>query len=402
MNYQIEKKSGESLYLQLYRQLRRDILDGVYPLGAKLPSRRLVAEQVGVSVVTVEHAYELLTDEGYVKSLPRSGFYAAFSPPAFFSKDSRPHTTEITHYRDLHKTNVTDRTPGADYADGADGAGGAFDAHDSGDAGGAGRTKGSENPGADFPFTILARTMRSVLSEYDRRILEKAPGTGCPELKNALASYLGRSRGLIISPGQIVIGSGAEYLYGLIAQLLGRGRHFALEDPSYPKIRQVYEANDIVCDMLPMGPSGIDSDALRGCAAGALHITPFHSYPSGVTADAGKRHEYAAWALAHDSCIIEDDYDSEFVSPTRQIRTVFSLLPERVIYVNTFSHTLAPSMRMGYMVLPVRLVRLFEEKLGFYSCTVPVFDQYVLAEFIEKGHLERHINRQRRKLRGKL
>ena len=206
-----------------------------------------------------------------------------------------------------------------------------------------------------------------------------------------------RSRGLDVSPGQIVIGSGAEYLYGLICQLLGRGTVFALEDPCYETIERVYRANGAITKKLKMGEDGILSSELYSCRAGAMHVTPFNSFPSGITASASKRHEYAAWARGQGAYIVEDDYDSEFASPTKQVDTIFSLAPERTVYVNTFSKTLAPSMRMGFMVLPEELIGSYTEKLDFYSCTVPVFEQYVLSEFIESGQLERYINRRRRR-----
>ena len=203
-------------------------------------------------------------------------------------------------------------------------------------------------------------------------------------------------------PEQIVVGSGAEYLYGLVVQLLGRGERCALEDPSYEKIRLVYEANGAHCEKLPLGADGIESAALDACTARVLHVTPFHSSPSGVTATAAKRREYARWARERDAYIIEDDYDAEFSALLKPVETVFSLAPERVIYMNTFTKTIAPAMRMGYMVLPEGLMARFEEQLGFYSCTVPVFEQYVLAEFIRSGELERYINRRRRALRARL
>ena len=238
--------------------------------------------------------------------------------------------------------------------------------------------------------------MRAVLDGLRPAHPRQVPNAGCPELREALAAYLARSRGLAVEPEQIVVGSGAEYLYGLAVQLLGRERLFALEDPGYEKIRLVYEANGARCLPLPMGADGICSEALAGCAAGVLHVTPFHSYPSRVTASAGKRHEYAAWARARGAFIVEDDYDAEFASLTRQIETIFSLAPERVLYINTFSKILAPSMRTGFMVLPRPLLDDYARKLDFYSCTVPVYDQYVLAEFINAGHLERYVNRRRR------
>ena len=351
MKYQIQKHSGLSAYLQLYRQLREDIVSGLLPLGAKLPSKRSFAEGLGVSVITVEHALELLCDEGYVEARPRSGFFVCFGGARGAASLPRARIEEMS---------VQEGAP------------------------------------EDFPFSLWARTMRAVLSDYDRRILNRCPSGGCLELRQALSAYLGRSRGLSVMPEQIVIGAGAEYLYSLIVQLIGRARPFALEDPCYEQIRRVYEANGARCLALPMGEDGIESGALASCDAGLLHVTPYHSYPSGVTASARKRHEYLAWARAHGSVIVEDDYDAEFASPTRQIQTVFSLDPDRVIYLNTFSRTVSPSFRVGYMVLPRALLPVFEERVGFYSCTVPTFEQYVLAELISGGDFERHINRIRR------
>ena len=351
MRYVIEKHGAESAYWQLYTQLRREILSGEIPRGLRLPSMRLLAEELGVSVITVEHAYALLVDEGYAEARPRSGYYAAFGGPA----GSSP-------------------APRASLAD---------------------MSAGHRAP-EDFPFSTLARTMRTVLSEYDRRILDKSPNRGCRELREALCAWLRRSRGLELSPEQIVVGSGAEYLYGLVVQLLGRDVVYGLEEPCYETIRRVYEANGARCEALRMGPDGIESAALAASKAGVLHVTPFHSYPSGITASAAKRHEYAAWARARDAVIVEDDYDAELASPTRQIETIASLAPERVIYMNSFSKLLAPAMRTAFMVLPEALNEEYRQRLDFYSCSVPVYDQYVLSAFINGGHLERYINRRRR------
>lgn len=356
MKYTIEKNGRDPAYIQIYRELRRDILNGAVKEGARLPSKRTLAGELGVSVITVEHAYALLADEGYAVSRERSGYFVSFAASGGTRPPEQP---------------VSVRAPRPVLTAAAE----------------------------DFPFSALARTMRRVLSEYDRHILERSPGAGCEELRCAIAAYLDRSRGIRVSPERIIVGSGAEYLYALIVQLLGRDCVFALEEPCYGKIRQVYEANGAPCESLLLGEDGILSTELARCTAGALHVTPYHSFPSGVTASASKRHEYAGWALSRGAYIIEDDYDSEFASLSRRIDTIFSLAPENVLYVNTFSKTLAPSMRMGYMVLPEKLMEEYKKRLDFYSCTVPVFEQYVLAEFISGGELERYINRRRRKLR---
>ena len=308
-----------------------------------------------MSVITVEHAYAILCDEGYLEPRERSGYFVSYSAADCFPVAEPDSVRQLPSARDL-----------------AD----------------------------DFPFSVLAKTMRRVLSEYGESILVKSPNNGCTELRKAIAAYLARCRGINVAPSQIVIGSGAEYLYGLIVQLLGRERVFALENPSYEKIRRVYLANGVTCDMLRLGSDGIRTSELARTDASVLHVTPFHSFPSGITASAGKRSEYIRWAHSRGGYIVEDDFDSEFTLSSKAEDTLFSLEPKRsVLYLNTFSKTIAPSMRLGYMVLPESLTDAFEQSVGFYSCTVPVFEQYVLAELLSNGDFERHINRVRRRRR---
>ena len=244
--------------------------------------------------------------------------------------------------------------------------------------------------------------MRRVLSEYGEIILNKAPNAGCGELRQAVSRYLVRNRGIRVDAEQIIIGSGAEYLYGLVVEMLGRDRVFAIESPSYEKIEQVYRARGVRCELLPLGHDGIRSVALKSTAAQVLHITPFRSFPSGVTASASKRLEYLQWAGKGDRYIVEDDFESEFSLLRKPEETVFARAErQNVIYLNTFSRTVSPSIRVGYMVLPPRLREVFSQKAGFYSCPVPAFEQYVLSVLLDSGDFERHINRIRRQERKK-
>ena len=346
MKYSVDKTASESAYMQLYRQIREDIAAGAYTAGAKLPSKRALALETGVSVITVEHTYSMLCDEGYAEAREKSGYYALGVPV--------PPPVKRVSIEAMAAPELPE----------------------------------------DFSFSIMAKTMRSVLSRYDRSIFARCEAQGSGQLRYVLSEYLLRSRGIKAEPSQIVIGSGAEYLYSLIVPLLGL-KSVAIEEPSYEKIRRVYELCGAEIRALPLGENGIESEYLSLCGSDALHVTPFHSYPSGVTASEEKRKEYALWARKNGTYIIEDDYDSE-LSPSG-METVFSLSPERVIYVNTFSKSIAPSIRTGYMVLPEGLVNIFREKLGFLSCTVPLFEQLVLAEFISQGHMDRCINRRRRK-----
>ena len=255
----------------------------------------------------------------------------------------------------------------------------------------------------DFPFSVFSKTVRRVISDYWDELLEKSPSFGVLELRQAVSSYLARSRDIFAPAENILIGAGAEYFYSLLVQVLGRDTLFGLENPSYEKIKRVYEANGAKCRMLDMGRDGILSHKLAETDAKVLHITPFNSFPSGITATASKRREYLRWAKSRDAIIIEDDFDSEFSGLTKREDTVFSLSDDgRVIYMNTFSKTIAPSIRMGYMVIPDAMLPLFNEKAGFYSCTVSVLEQLIVAEFIRSGDFERHLNRTRRKRRSKV
>lgn len=357
MKYHISSTNHKPAYLQLYEQLREDITKGILPFGTKLPSKRLLAAETQVSVITIQHAYAILCDEGYTEARQRSGYFVIYKENDFLSSSEifAPVSTAAHH---MHSSKST------------------------------------------FPFSVLARTMRRVLSDYQEEILVKSPNHGCPGLRLAICAYLARSRGIFTRPEQIIIGSGAEYLYSLIAQLLGKDRIFALENPSYDKIRRVYQAHGVQCDLLKMSTDGIRTCELQRTHASVLHVTPFHSYPSGITASASKRREYLDWAKERDGYIIEDNYDSELTVSRKPEDPLFTMTQDSsVIYLNTFSETIAPSLRVGYLILPESLLTPFDERLGFYSCTVPVFEQYVLAELLNSGDFERHINRVRRSRR---
>lgn len=358
MRYVIDEKK-RPVYLQLYSLIRDDIIRGNYPYNSKLPSKRNMAAETGISTITVEHAYELLCDEGYVEARQRSGFVVVFRPADGFAASGQLRAVRPPHQHQ------------GDYP--------------------------------DFPLSVLSKTMRRVLADRGEMLLEKTANRGCLELREAIRRYLARNRGMNVGVEQIVVGAGSEYLYGLIIELLGRNRVYAIESPSYKMIEQVYKAADVVYDTLPLTQAGIDSRALAQTAADVLHTTPYRSYPTGVTATASKRYEYLGWAKQKERYIIEDDYESEFSVSNKPTETLFSLCDgDQVIYLNTFSKTLSPAFRIGYMVLPRHLVELFDEKLGFYSCTVPTFMQYVLAELMDNGDFERHINRVRRKKRKEL
>lgn len=358
LTYSMNQRDEKTKYYYLYSAIKEDILSGNLKKNEKLPSKRSLAEHLGISLITVENAYQMLKDEGYIESRERSGYFVSeITPIKRNSKEQKKLDLLEMDYRNA-------------------------------------KTVAKETL---FPESVYFKTVRSVLTEYGSGLLEKSPNEGCAILRNAIAKYLLRYRGIFAQPEQIIIGSGAEHLYSTVVRMFGNDKVYGLENPSYQQIRMVYEGMGAKCEMLQMGNEGILSTELEHTQADILHVTPFHSYPSGVTATVRKRHEYLEWAKVGERIIIEDDFDSEFFMPGKPIDTLYmSDDSQSVIYINTFSKSLSPSIRIGYMILPEQYLAVYRETMGDFSCTVPVLDQYVLAEFIDKGHFEQHLNRVRR------
>ncbi len=345
-------------YLSLYIKIKNKILSGEYRAGEKLPSKRVFADINGCSLITVETALGMLADEGYISPQQRSGYYVC---PAIAMAPSRPDTA-------FTLVPLPDNPP--------------------------------PDSAEDFEYSLWFKTVRKVISDKDRRLFVKSPGKGIPALRNAISEYLLRYRGMMAQPEQILIGSGSEQLYEIVVKILGRDKIFGIENPSYPQIEAVYKGAGAGIEKLKMGKDGIDNDALQKSRADILHVTPFQSYPTGITTSAIKKYEYLRWAKDN-RYIVEDDFNSEFFIPGKPIETLYSLDGgEKIIYINTFSKSLSPSMRMGYMILPPHLMKEYDKKMGMFSCSVPVLEQYVLTEFIKSGSFERHLNRMRRKMRS--
>ncbi len=357
-------RKNKSRYLALYERVRDDIIAGVYPHSKKLPSKRTMASDYGVSVITVEHAYELLEEEGYIVSSEKKGYFVIYDPNNQF-----PVSGNEQKNNEIIQRNVEYKSPDKD----------------------------------GLSFSQYARTVRKVISAYGERIMERSESFGCELIRKAIASYIFRSRKLQVDPRRIIIGSGAEYLYGLIIKVLGNRVVYGIESPSYKKISYIYESEHAKTKALSLTHDGIESTELWKAEIQALHITPYRSYPSGVTASASKKHEYLKWCNEKNAIIIEDDVESEFSPSRKPEETVFYLNKgKNVIYVNTFTRTIGPFLRVAYMVVPEDMVDNFKKTVGFLSCTVPTPEQYVIAELLENGEFERHINRIRRRKRDEL
>ena len=247
-----------------------------------------------------------------------------------------------------------------------------------------------------FPFSIWTKLMRHTMSENQALLLTKSPTAGIYSLRCAIAEHLLRFRGMHIQPEQIIIGAGTEYLYELIIKLIGRDKIYCVEDPGYHKLQRIYTDNGACCFSLPIDQQGMSVTALNAVRCDVIHISPSHHFPTGIITPVSRRYELLGWATSGQRYIIEDDYDTEFRLVGKPIPSLFSMdMSSKVIYMNTFSKSLTSTIRISYMVLPMPLMEEFNRRLGYLSCTVSTFEQYTLAEFINQGYFERHINRMR-------
>jgi len=356
LTYELKKSPGVPLYEALYRCIREDILSGALPAGEKLPSKRALAQNLEVSKITVETAYNQLLAEGFIYSQEKIGY---FVESIEHHTRSKPEIKQES--RQEEQEFLLDLT-----------------------------ANGTEH----FPFSVWSRLQREVMLDYGEKLLLPLPNQGIPELRQAIAHHLAAFRGMHVDPENILIGAGTDFLYNLLIQLLGRDKVYAVEEPGYGKIRKIYAAGGVACISAPMDSRGVIPRNLTN--ADVLHCSPSHHFPSGLVTPVSRRRELLNWAK-EGKWIIEDDYDSEFrfdAHPKPAMQTMDG--GNRVIYMNTFSKSLAPSIRISYMVLPSGLMAEFRRRLGFYSCTVPSFEQYTLARFLSRGHFEKHINRMRK------
>lgn len=359
ITYDMTQRAGVPKYEYLHRCIRNDIRTGILPGGAKLPSKRELSHHLDVSVSTVEQAYDVLVSEGYLEAKPGSGFYVC------------PNRDEGT-YRAVHEVEQAE----ASVLD----------------------TKGNRSSQMLFPSETWARLMRRTLSERNPELLETVPFNGLLALREAITANLYEFRGVYASPEQVVIGAGTEYLYGRLLQLFGSRCTIAIGDYGSKNLFSVSQGMSTRWEYLPVDNHGLCLDTLGESGADVVHVSPANHFPTGAVMSVERRAQLLRWVTEEPQrYIIEDDYDSELRYSGRSMPALFAQdNAGKVIYLNTFSKTLVPSIRISYMVLPRPLMELYRRQLSFYSCTVSSFEQMTLAHFISGGYFERHIMRLRR------
>lgn len=354
LTYELKKAPGVPLYEALYRCIRSDILSGKLPAGFHLPSKRALSAHLEVSKITVEAAYNQLAAEGYILPVEKVGYFVekvetlptAPPAPAPAAESFAPPLLDLT-----------------------------------------------ANAPAHFPFSVWSRLQRQVLLDHSHQLLQPMPRNGCADLRQAICRHLADFRGMQVDPENIIVGAGTDFLYNLLPQLLGQDKCYMLEEPGYEKIHRIYSAAGAAVRSVPMDTQGVIPEALG--TGQVLHFSPSHHFPTGIVTPMGRRQALLKWAAQGDNWIVEDDYDSEFRFGPHPMPALYGQ-SDKVIYINSFSKSLAPSIRLGYLVLPGALMEKFRRELGFYSGTVSAFEQHTLARFLSQGHFEKHINRMRK------
>lgn len=370
LTYDLDKRGNKTMYEYLYELIKEDIADGKLKADEKLPSKRGLSQHLQISVKTVENAYEQLLLEGYIRSEEKRGYYV--NKIAVVTGGAPGYAAPVKRFQE--ETYLAD-----------------FDLT-------------ANNIRYDrFLFATWAKVMRETLTDYNTSLLKTVPFNGVLQLREAIADHLNRYRGMQVSADHIIIGAGTEYLYNRLLQLLGPDVKFGVENPGYRKITKIYDENGVDWDYVNIDDKGMKVDELRMKDINVAHVSPEHHFPIGLVMPVARRQELLNWAAAEPGrYIIEDDFDCEFRMQGKPIPSIQSRdRSHRVIYMNTFSKTMVPSLRIGYMVLPEKLMEKYISTMNFYSCTVSGFEQYAMAEFIEKGYFERHIKRLVNDYRGR-
>ena len=375
VSYFFDENSDMPLYEQLYQDIRSDIISGKIRPNQKLPSKRSLAENLHVSLNTVSAAYDTLKAEGYIRTEERKGYFAEDLTGYLVKKPAKKRDSQRAQNEENEDW----------YLD----------------------FKANAVSVSLFPFNIWNRYQRETMLMDPSVLGRPLPYNGLFELRCAIADMLRDNRGMDVDPGQIIIGAGSEYLYMRLMQLLGESSVLAVEDPGYQKFSIIAESLGHTLVPVPVDDKGMDVSALEKSGARIVHLSPNAHFPTGVIMPVSRRLELFWWLSGgKDRYCIEDDYDSEFRFWNRGMLPLYAEnVQDRIIYMNTFTKTVYPSLRISYMVLPWKLMDRFRMTQSFYSCTVSTMEQYSLARFIKEGKYEYHVQFMRnyyRKYRDKV
>ena len=363
LTYDLDKRGSTPLYDYLYQCIRQDIISGRLQAGERLPSKRTLAQHLSVGIITVANAYAQLAVEGYITSREKKGYFVE----------------DVSSYRVRRKAAAAMLPEAAEREYFAD-------------------FKANRISLQNFPLATWTRLMRETLSVHNEELLKTVPYKGVYELRKAIANYLAHNRAMQVDPSQIIIGAGTEYLYGRLLQMFGHACTFAIEEPGYKKFASISASFGNPWKYIPIDDNGLMIDKLEESGADVVHLSPANHFPTGIVTPIGRRQELLKWAAEQPGrYIIEDDYDSEFRFDTRPLPSLQGMAGADgpVVYLSTCSRSLAPGIRIAYMVLPRQLLPAWRAKYRIYSGTVSRFEQQTLARFIREGYFTRHLARER-------
>ncbi len=388
LTIELRQNSGKHLYEQIYLHIKREIRKGKLLQGERLPSTRSLAEFLQVSRSTVELAYDQLLSEGYIEARPYKGYFVCPEEGLLDMGEEIPEEKGWENWKSGEMGEKQTR--------------GSYESYDAGKAYDYDFSPNTIDMSA-FPYATWKKITKNILVDANSEIFISGSPKGDYTLRETIAHYLHTSRGVNCRPEQIVIGAGNDYLLMLLEKILGRHVKIAMENPTYRRAYRIFDSFAYRINPVAMDSSGMSAKGLRESGADVAYVMPSHQYPTGIVMPIGRRMELLKWAGEREGrYLIEDDYDSEFRFRGKPVPSLqASDRAGKVIYIGTFSKSIAPAIRIGYMVLPPVLLKVYEEKCSFYSTTVSRIDQRILNEFIGKGHFERHLNRMRKIYREK-
>lgn len=387
----LDPRAAENLQTQIYRAIRSAILDGRLPPGARLLSSRALAEDLGVSRTTTLLAYDQLTAEGYLTARHGSGTFVGLDRPDDLPR-VHPHrpATPVPHPPLSRRGAALAGVPSPAWRL----------------AGPACAFRIGVPALDDFPHRLWARLVNRRLRTTTTAERDYGDATGQLPLREAIAAHVSSARGTSCSADQVIVVAGAQQGLALVAHmLLDPGDRAAIEDPGYPGARSALVGAGAVLRAVPVDRDGLDIAALRRMAGGAklAYVTPSHQFPCGVTMTLQRRLALLHWARAARAWIVEDDYDSEFRYGDRPVPCLHGLdVDGRVIYVGSFSKSLFPALRLGFLIVPSDLRPALMTMRMAADVHPPVFDQLVVADLIGEGHYDRHLRRMRGLYRERL
>ncbi len=370
----LDTKSLTPLYQQIEEYLKQEIQEGRLVAGMRLPSSRALSANLLVSRSTIETAYDQLVAEGYIEPVAYKGYYVCeiegmYFQKAEYTKQNNPEKTEIKQRRKLQKYRYDFALNGI--------------------------------APESFPTHTWKQLAKQVLSDSTEEIFAQGNPYGEDSFREAIAEYLYHARGVKCEKNQILVGAGNDYLLMVLATLFECNKKVAMENPTY--LSAWYDLKHTGCSMCTVKSDemGICIEELEKTGAGVVYVMPSHQFPMGTVMPLKRRMELLRWADENQTYIIEDDYDSEFRYKGKPIPALQGFdKNERVIYIGTFSKSIAPSIRISYMALPKKLMRYYQSRYPF-AVTISKADQKIVELFLRNGHYERHLNRMRRLYKSK-